>query len=75
MNLRPIFGTETSLNFFSNLTIILPLARRAVPFEDVMEAVKRQFAEKLTREEFEQKLGLYGGQRKETSSRASFPCR
>ena len=58
VNLRPIFGTETSLNFFSNLTIILPLARRAVPFEDVMEAVKRQFAEKLTREEFEQKLAF-----------------
>ena len=35
VNLRPIFGTETSLNFFSNLTIILPLARRAVPFEAV----------------------------------------
>lgn len=31
VNLRPIFGTETSLNFFSNLTIILPLARRASP--------------------------------------------
>ena len=64
VNLRPIFGTETSLNFFSNLTIILPLARRAVPFEDVMEAVKRQFAEKLTREEFEQKLAFTAGSEK-----------
>lgn len=69
MNLRPIFGTETSLNFFSNLTIILPLARRAVPFEDVMEAVKRQFAEKLTREEFEQKLAFTAGSEKNLITR------
>ena len=69
VNLRPIFGTETSLNFFSNLTIILPLARRAVPFEDVMEAVKRQFAEKLTREEFEQKLAFTAGSEKNLITR------
>ena len=71
VNLRPIFGTETSLNFFSNLTIILPLARRAVPFEDVMEAVKRQFAEKLTREEFEQKLAFTAGSEKNLITRIS----
>ena len=69
VNLRPIFGTETSLNFFSNLTIILPLARRAVPFEDVMEAVKCQFAEKLTREEFEQKLAFTAGSEKNLITR------
>lgn len=69
VNLRPIFGTETSLNFFSNLTIILPLGRRSVPFEDVMEAVKRQFAEKLTREEFEQKLAFTAGSEKNLITR------
>ena len=37
-----------------------------------MEAVKCQFAEKLTREEFEQKLAFTAGSER-TSSRASIP--
>ncbi len=56
VNLRPIFGTDTALNFFSKLSIILPLHARGFTFDDVMRLVKQQFDEKLTREEFEQRL-------------------
>lgn len=56
VNLRPIFGTETALNFFSKLSIILPLHTRGFTFDTVLKLVKQQFAEKLNREEFEQRL-------------------
>lgn len=56
VNLRPIFGTDTSLNFFSKLSIILPLHTKGFTFQDVIALVKQQFDEKLTREEFEQRL-------------------
>lgn len=56
VNLRPIFQCETSLNFFSNILVGLPLHAPDIPFSSVLEWVKQQFAEKCTKEFLSQKL-------------------
>ena len=56
VDLRRIFGTDTSANFFSGMSIRQVFGPQSIPFEQVLEEVKRQFAEKLTREAFAQKL-------------------
>lgn len=56
VNLRRIFGGDTSLNFFSGMTVSQKFGPGPANFDAVLQDVKRQFAEKCTREAFEQKL-------------------
>lgn len=56
VDLRRIFGTDTSANFFSGMSIQRVFDTRRPSFEELLEEVKVQFSEKLTRETFAQKL-------------------
>ncbi|MEG1125848.1 MAG: hypothetical protein RSE10_04075 [Oscillospiraceae bacterium] len=58
VDLRRIFPSQTSLNFFSNITITLYLQGVDLSFEDVLAKVKEEFAAKLTREKLAQKLAF-----------------
>ncbi|MEG1321574.1 MAG: hypothetical protein RSD01_00480 [Ruthenibacterium sp.] len=58
VDLRRVFKSETSLNFFSNIIIELPLAVPEISFETVLEQVKMQFAQKLQKSELQQKLAF-----------------
>lgn len=56
VDLRRIFHCETSLNFFSCITISKVFDAKKVPFEEIIALVKKEFEEKLTRQNFEEKL-------------------
>lgn len=56
VNLRRIFGGDTSLNFFSGMSISQKFGPGPADFTAVLEQTKRQFHEKCTREAFERKL-------------------
>ncbi|MEG1152973.1 MAG: hypothetical protein RSB47_01665 [Ruthenibacterium sp.] len=58
VDLRRVFKSETSLNFFSNIIIELPFSAPEISFETVLAQVKKQFAEKLGKEELQQKLAF-----------------
>lgn len=58
VNLRPIFNTETSLNFFSNVSIVLKPEELSYSFEEILTSVKIQFKEKIKKELFEQRFGF-----------------
>lgn len=58
VDLRRILKSETSLNFFSNIIIELPLAVPGITFETILEAVKTQFAQKVNKEALQQKLAF-----------------
>ena len=61
VNLRPIFGTETALNFFATITIILYPTDPVNNFEAILKEVKAQFKEKVTKRTFEEKMAFTVG--------------
>lgn len=50
VNLRSMFDSETSLNFFSNVYISLSFPESGISFESVLADVKKQFDEKVNKE-------------------------
>ena len=58
VNLRPLFNTETSLNFFSNISISLNPQEFSYSFKEILHCVKKQFKEKIRKEQFEQRFGF-----------------
>lgn len=56
VNLRRIFGGDTSLNFFSGLTVGVPFGPGPAQLDDLIAETRRQFDEKCTEEAFAQKL-------------------
>ncbi len=58
VNLRPIFQMETSLNFFSNVSIILNPEEFSYSFEEILHCVKKQCKEKINKEMFERRIGF-----------------
>ncbi|MDD3429267.1 MAG: hypothetical protein PHG02_04605 [Oscillospiraceae bacterium] len=69
VNLRRFFGTDTSLNFFSNIMVSVPVTGCGLQFENVLAQVKQQFAQKLTREALEKKLAYTAGTEKKLAVR------
>ena len=61
VNLRNLFDSSTSLNFFSNIYISLAYEEENIAFEDILQEVKRQFEEKITKEEMLQKISYTVG--------------
>jgi len=61
VNLRPIFETETSLNFFSAITVIIYPTNPPKTFETILDEVKTQFKEKVTKRAFEEKMAFTVG--------------
>lgn len=58
VNLRPLFNTETSLNFFSNISISLKPEEFSYSFNEILNCVKKQFKEKIRKDRFEQRFGF-----------------
>lgn len=58
VNLRRFFPSDTSTNFFSNISICLPLRGPNATFDDVLDAVHTQFSQKCTKEAFAEKLSF-----------------
>lgn len=56
VNLRRIFGGETSLNFFSGFTVSVPFGPGPADFSALLAETSRQFAEKCTEAAFAEKL-------------------
>lgn len=56
MNLRRIFGGETSLNFFSGFTVSVPFGPGPADFDALLAETARQFGEKCTEKAFAEKL-------------------
>ena len=65
VDLRRIFNSETSLNFFSNITVSLPFIGTGITFEQVLAKVQAQFDAKLNKTTLQQKLAFTA--RSETS--------
>jgi len=61
VNLRTFFGSNTILNFFSGISTKIDFKRNDLTFEDILNEVKKQFAEKLTREYIMEKLAFKVG--------------
>lgn len=58
VNLRPIFQTETALNFFSNIGIDLLPKQFSFSFDEMICVVKSQFTKKIKKERFEEQFSL-----------------
>ena len=58
VDLRRMFNSQTSLNFFSNVTVGLPLHKAGVSFDEVLQNVKQQFETKCTKDALAQKLAF-----------------
>jgi hypothetical protein len=58
VNLRPLFKTETSLNFFSNISISLKQEEFSYSFKEILDCVIKQFKENVRKERFEQRFGF-----------------
>lgn len=56
VNLRRIFGGETSLNFFSGFTVSVAFGPGPADFEALLAETARQFQEKCTQDAFTEKL-------------------
>ncbi|MEG2036964.1 MAG: hypothetical protein RRZ93_03155 [Ruthenibacterium sp.] len=56
VNLRRIFPSNTSTNFFSNITVALPMHGPDIPFDVVLDNVHVQFKEKCSRDVLAKKL-------------------
>lgn len=61
VNLRKLFDSNTSLNFFSNIYITLNFAEPEVTFDGILAEVKRQFEEKVSREGMLEKISYTVG--------------
>jgi hypothetical protein len=58
VNLRPIFDSTTSMNFFSAFYVGLRIERNDYSFEEILEITKNQFKEQLTKENFSKKIAF-----------------
>jgi NRPS condensation-like uncharacterized protein len=61
INLRNMFDSTTSLNFYSSVYISLLMNEPELSFDDVLAEVKRQFAEKISREAMQEKISYTVG--------------
>jgi len=61
VNLRPVFQTETALNFFSTITVVLYPTDPLENFDSILNEVKTQFKEKTTKRAFEEKIAFTVG--------------
>ncbi|MFV0413854.1 MAG: hypothetical protein ACK5L3_11430, partial [Oscillospiraceae bacterium] len=61
VNLRKLFPSTTTLNFFSNIYVSLAFNRPGISFDEALAAVKRQFEEKVTRESMLKKISYTVG--------------
>ncbi|MDL2325261.1 hypothetical protein LJC61_08990 [Ruminococcaceae bacterium OttesenSCG-928-A16] len=61
VNLRNLFPSTTSLNFFSNVYISLMYGGGCYTFEDLLADVKQQFEEKITLENMQEKISYTVG--------------
>lgn len=62
VNLRNLFPSNTTLNFFSNIYVSLPFTgQNTVTFDDVLHNVQRQFEEKVTKENMLEKISYTVG--------------
>ncbi|MDO5601212.1 MAG: hypothetical protein Q4G07_00445 [Oscillospiraceae bacterium] len=61
VDLRRMFESETALNFFSNIVVALSFADGADGFEAVLEEVKRQFAQRMDKQDFQARLSYTAG--------------
>lgn len=66
VNLRNIFDSKTSLNFFSNIFISLDFTPKdggEYSFEDLLQEVKKQFEQKVTKEAMLERISYTVGSR------------
>lgn len=61
VNLRNIFPSTTTLNFFSNVFISLKFGPKGYTFEDLLAEVKQQFTEKITPENMLERISYTVG--------------
>ncbi len=61
VNLRNFFESATTLNFFSNIYVRLSFADGEPTFEGILQEVKRQFEEKVTKEKILEKMSYTVG--------------
>lgn len=61
VDLRRLFKSETALNFFSNIVVALSFAEHPDNFEVVLEEVKRQFALRMDKQDFQARLSYTAG--------------
>ncbi|MDL2295169.1 hypothetical protein LJC60_11245, partial [Ruminococcaceae bacterium OttesenSCG-928-D13] len=61
VNLRSLFESNTTLNFFSNVYITLKFDEQPMTFETLLAEVKRQFEEKISRQSMLEKISYTVG--------------
>lgn len=61
VNLRNLFPSTTTLNFFSNIYVSLFFNKPGLTFDDVLQEVKLQFEQKVTRENMLEKISYTVG--------------
>lgn len=76
VNLRSLFESHTMLNFFSNIYISLPFTPEGITFDEVLQEVRKQFKEKLNKEEMLQKISFtVGGANSPVARAAPLPLK
>jgi len=58
VNLRPIFQTDTAVNFFTTATIVFDPSKFTTNFDSILKEVKVQLKEKIARQALERKLAF-----------------
>lgn len=61
VNLRNLFPSTTTLNFFSNIYVSLCFDKPGITFDDVLMDIKQQFEEKVTKESMLEKISYTVG--------------
>ncbi|MDL2327806.1 hypothetical protein LJC64_04045 [Ruminococcaceae bacterium OttesenSCG-928-A11] len=61
VNLRSLFESNTTLNFFSNVYISLKYDQQPMTFDTLLAEVKRQFEEKISRQSMLEKISYTVG--------------
>ena len=56
VNLRRFFESTTNMNFFSYITIAIPVSDQTWTFDEVLEAVKNQFRTQVTKENMQKNI-------------------
>jgi NRPS condensation-like uncharacterized protein len=56
VNLRPFFGSTTTMNFFSYISVGMKIERSGYAFEEMLETVVRQSKEQLTKDLLSRKI-------------------
>ena len=58
VNLRHLFGSTTSSNFFSILSVGFTPTKEDYTFDEILEIISKQFKEQLTKENLSKKISL-----------------